>query len=185
VINEDCPNYARCGRHGHYQENGRWVRCPCLVMSLNRSRLGPMYCPKPRETTQLTDKIRDDLLIEGPLLTVRPHIARVLLDMAESGKSHMTMDAYRLVEIFLEKDDSFDSVNQAVNPDILVLLLGFADPPNKYLPELILQVLRRRALLLKPTWVLLGIAFDIVWKKYSPELADELKTNFSRVEVRK
>ena len=53
-------------------------------------------------------------------------------------------DAYRLIEIFVEKDDELDTNAMAVDADLRVLLLGFGEPRNRYLPELAVQVLSRR-----------------------------------------
>ena len=174
-LREACEFKDRCGRIGHYQrENGDWARCRCLQLELNERKLGLMYTEKIEETSNLAGLMDKNLLLTGPLATLRRHVARVLLDMAGDGQDWVTMDAYRLIEIFLDQDTEFETVSAATSKDLLILLLGFGDPPNKYLPELLLQAINRRELLRLPTWVILGLGKERIAGKYTVELADKL-----------
>jgi len=176
----ECEFRDRCGRTGHFQEEGAWRRCKCLQLELNWKKLGPMFTENPKRATKLS-KVQDkDLIISGPLESIRQNVARVLLDV--KGK-YVTMDAYRLIEIFLGLDTEAQSTGIAVDCDLLVLLLGFGDPPNKYLPELVLQVMNRRELIRRPTWIILGLDVNRVAHRYSVELSQKLG-DYSRVVVK-
>jgi hypothetical protein len=87
---------------------------------------------------------------------------------------YIVLDAYRLIEIFLEKDDELETNRPVVEADLLVLLLGYGDPRNKYLPELLLQVLSRRSLLDRPTWVVCGIPVEQIAHRYTVALSTVL-----------
>ena len=180
---EKCEERILCGLTGHRLVDGVYVRCPCREEDERERILGPMYAPDIFERTDLDSKTSSDIVIEGPLASIRRHVGRILLDMKESGKTWLTMDAYRLIEIFLGEDREFQNQHAAIDPDIFILLLGFADPPNKYLPELLLQTLARRELLRSPTWVILGIDISVVAMKYNTVLYEKLLT-FGRVRIK-
>lgn len=165
---ENCEHKARCGRTGHLWADGRWQRCPCLELELAQPRLRELYTPKPDYHTPLKAKLDNDILIQGPLQTVRKHTAGALMPL--QGR-YVVIDAYRLVEISLEKDEEFETNRPVIEADLLALLLGFGDPRNRYLPELVIQVLSRRNLMRRPTWVVCGIDKAQIPHKYTPELA--------------
>jgi len=181
---EKCPDRELCGTTGHRLEEGVMVRCPCREEDERERVLGPMYAPDIHESTKLDTKTSDNVVIEGPLASIRRHVARVLLDLIKDpARSWLTIDAYRLIEIFLGEDREFQNQHAAIDPDLLILLLGFADPPNRYLPELLLQTLSRRELIRRPTWVILGLPLSAVSMKYNQVLYDRLLT-FSTVKVK-
>jgi len=180
---EQCPDRELCGMTGHRLVDGRVVRCPCREEDERERILGPMYASDILDITRLSIKVESDIVIEGPLASIRRHVGRVLLDSKEAGKTWLTMDAYRLIEIFLGEDREYQNQHAAIDPDLLILLLGFADPPNKYLPELLLQALSRRELIHRPTWVVLGIDISQVTRKYNSVLAERLLT-FDRVRIK-
>lgn len=179
---ETCPKRELCGATGHLLKDGRWQRCTCLSLEIAATRLREMYTPNPRTDTVLRKMTEQDLLIEGPLQVVRNHVAGALMTL-NSGRRFMVMDAYRLLEIFLEKDEEHETSRPVVDTDLLVLLLGFGDPRNRYLPELVLQALSRRALLQKPTWCILGMDKGQIAHKYSAELATTL-TRFKSINAK-
>jgi hypothetical protein len=49
-----------------------------------------------------------------------------------------------LLEILLDKDEEFTTTAQVAQHDLLILLMGFGEPRNRYLPDLILQILGTR-----------------------------------------
>lgn len=175
-----CDHKERCGASGHYRTKDGIVRCACLKLEMNERKLGAMFCENPSYKTSLIKKTETNLRIEGPLDTTRPHIAGALLDWLSRGHSFVTLDAYRLIEIFLEKDKEFSTTRPVVDAELLIILLGFGDPPNKYLPELLNQVLNRRQMTRKPTWVVMGVDMPRVGHKYNTELQDFLE-GFERV----
>ena len=180
---EKCEERHLCGFTGHRLVDGEYVRCACREEDERERVLGPIYAPDILERTNLHSKTSSDIVIEGPLAGVRRHVGRVLLDMRGMGKTWLTMDAYRLIEIFLGEDKEFQNQHAAIDPDLLILLLGFADPPNKYLPELLLQTLSRRELLRSPTWVIMGVPLSYVSVKYNAVLLERLET-FDKVNVK-
>lgn len=169
---ETCPN--PCAATGHIFVNGVPKRCDCLKLEINQRKLGAMYTPTPKASTQLSAAQHDDLVMQGALPSVKQHVARVLLDRAEKNQAWITMDAYRLIEIFLGQDAEFETQTAVTEADLLILLLGFGDPRNKYLPELLLQTLNRRELIMKPTWVILGVALDQLGIKYSTAVYERI-----------
>lgn len=185
-MRENCEFRERCGQTGHYRdEKGNWHRCECLSLEIAGRRLGTFFCEKPLEKTPLTGLLAQgvNLLIEGPLSVIRLHVARVLLAMGDAGQTFTAMDAYRLIEIFLEKDAEFDTTYQSITGDLLIILLGFGDPKNRYLPELLVQAVQRRELLRKPTWVVLGIDKSQISTKYSVSL-EQMLGQFKKVVVK-
>lgn len=159
---------------GHYLLEGKMVRCECMEAEIRRRVLGPMFTDRVQEKTQLKSLRGRDIVVEGPLAGIRTHVARVLLNMRAESKTWLTIDAYRLIEIFLGEDREHISQYEAIDPDLLILIVGFADPRNKYLPELMLQVLARREMLLRPTWVVLNLPVEAVAAKYNSALGDYL-----------
>lgn len=176
---ETCSKRSQCGPTGHTfnPKTKAMDRCKCLELEILQRQLGAMYTPTLMEETPLSDMTGRDLLIEGPLASVRSHVAPCLLSLSKGGETWTTMDAYRLIEIYLRQDEEHESNYFAVETDLLILLVGFADPRNRMLPELILQVLNRRELLHKPTWVILGLPQETISTKYSTALADKLSTH--------
>lgn len=181
---ETCEFRDRCGRTGHYWEEGKgWVMCPCMEDEVNKRTLGQFYTPNILPATKLTAKLQENLILEGPLAELRKHVARALVELRKGGGTFEAFDAYRLVEIFLRQDDQFENQGQAtLDQDLLILLVGFADIKNRMLPQLITQVLNRRSLLFKPTWVVLGIPYLHISTKYSVDV-EELLRDFQRMKI--
>lgn len=169
-----CPNKDICGQTGHTIEGGVVKRCQCLELEINQRRLGPMFTPNPKVKTNLATVQDQDLAISGTLEGIRQHASRVLIARADAGQEWVTIDAYRLIDIFLGQDSDFASQTAVTETDLLILLLGFGDPRNKYLPELILQVLSRRELNRKPTWCVLGVTIDQLHTKYSTPVFERI-----------
>lgn len=169
---ETCQN--PCAATGHTFENGVPKRCECLKLEISQRQLGPMYIPDPKPTTKLESAQHEDIVLQGPLNNVKRHVARVLLNRADRNQQWITMDAYRLIEIFLGQDSEFETQAAVTETDLLIMLLGFGDPRNKYLPELLLQTLNRRELLMKPTWIILGVPLDQLGIKYSSQVYERV-----------
>lgn len=178
-MRDRCPN--NCVQ-GHLRTPAGWVRCSCLKDSLFKRALGVFATKEPKEDTSLY-RLRDtSLLIEGPLTLIRPHIAGVILKMKEGEETFTSTDAYRLVDIFLDKDAEFEGSAQLSNHDLFVLMLGFGEVKNQRLPDLIMQVLARRELLQKPTWVVLGLPLGQVPVRFTQEVFDSVN-RFKKVRI--
>lgn len=163
-----CKN--ECAKTGHIMTDEGVARCECLKIEINMRRLGTMFTPSIVKTTPLTNLVDEDAVLDGPLSVLRQHVGRVLIDRSENHERWVQIDAYRLIEIFLGQDEEFATQFSVTDTDLLLLMLGFGDPRNKYLPELLLQALSRRELLQKPTWIILGCALDSLSVKYSTEV---------------
>jgi len=169
-----CEYKERCGSTGHYLTPQGMVRCPCMEAEMRKRILGPLFAEDIHPETKLEERRNSDLIIEGPLASIRRHVGRVALNMRAQGKTWLTLDAYRFLEIFLGEDREHTSQHDAIDPDLLILMLGFADPRNKYLPELLMQVLARREMLHRPTWIILNLPVEAVAAKYNSALGDRL-----------
>jgi len=180
---KNCKFRERCGRTGHYLEKGVYKRCDCLIEETTRKQLGVMFIKNIAEVTNLEEKKYINLVLEGGLASLRPHVGRVLLNMIDERETFHIMDVYRLVEIYLEKDDEFATVSAAINTDLLIILLGYGDPPNRYLPELLNQAINRRELLQRPTWIVLGLDLGQVASRYNTELYEKIK-KFEKAVIR-
>lgn len=162
-------------RGGHLLREGKWVRCECLEEAIYKRDLGIFATKAPKMDTKLLSLLDSSIVIEGPLNSIRPHIAGVILDLKRRGKSFASTDAYRLVDIFLDKDQDFSNSAMISDYDLYVMMLGFAEVKNQRLPDLICQVLARRQLLQKPTWVILGMPFGQVAQRFTSDVHDRMK----------
>lgn len=95
---------------------------------------------------------------------------RSLSAYRERRLSYDYLDVYRLVDIFLSKDGEYDSVRPLVNLDIVILVLGLADLPNKLLPNIVVQFLSLRRDGYKPTWVFAPFTLGKVESVYGREV---------------
>lgn len=171
-------------RGGHLRTpKGEWIRCSCLLEDIYKRDLGVFATKEPELTTGLRSFTDTSLLIEGPMSRIRGHIAGVILDLKAKGGTFTSMDAYRLVDIFLDKDEEFQGSGAISGYDLFVMLLGFGEVKNQRLPDLIMQVLARRDLLQKPTWVILGLPLGQVSMRFSSEVHDSIN-RFKKVQIR-
>jgi hypothetical protein len=154
-----------------------------LTKQLYKRDLGAFATSSPKKDTRLIQMLEESLLLEGPLSLIREHVAGVILHMKEVDKTFASMDSYRLVDIFLDKDEEFQGSAVLTDYDLFVLLLGFGEVKNQRLPDLIMQVLSRRELQQKPTWVVLGIPMGQVPVKFTQEVFDAINRH-QRVQVR-
>lgn len=175
-----CDNRLICGAHGHIRTATGWERCACLVKEMNKRALGTLYSDNPMASTPIGAYAEDDLLLEGVFTVVKQHVSRVVLDEQAKGRTVLATDAYRLIDIFLEKDVEHSTQRPLLEADLLVLMLGFGDPRNAYLPELLVQCLQRRKLSMKPTWVILGCDPSALTRLYSAEV-ERLVKQFKRI----
>ena len=175
VDRSQCENFSICGKSGHVRSSRGWTRCNCLLREIHQRYLGMMYTDNVVAQTKLSSLSGKTIRLEGSLEGVRRHVARVLLD--KRGKmTWLAMDAYRLIDIFLGEDKEYQTQVHATSVDLLLLLVGFADPPNRYLPELICQVLARRELEHRATWVILGMDPMRLSLKYNEQMATTVQS---------
>jgi hypothetical protein len=128
----------------------------------------------PATASPLSSQTTQNLTIHGPITSTKEHLSCAALDLRRRGQSWEAIDAYRLIEIFLEKDAEYSSQAPITEADLAIIFLGFGDPRNKYLPELLQQVLARRELENKATWVVLGLPPAQIAGRYGADLAEKL-----------
>lgn len=179
-MKEPCPNKCKAG---HIFTQGKWVRCECLKANLYKRELGVFATPDPKKDTPLLSYTEENLLIEGPMSQVRRHISGVILSLKSEGKTFTSMDSYRLVEIFVDQDQEFKSMNDMAEHDLFVMMLGFGEIKNQRLPDLILNVLMRRELKQKPTWVVMGMPIGQVPTRFNTEVFDTIN-QYKKVSAR-
>jgi len=107
----------------------------------------------------------------------------VLLEMQQKRETHRTFDAYQLVDVFFGKDDEMNNFSPLVDPDLSIILLGFTEIVNRILPDMLLQVMTRRDLRHKSTWIILGIPRGQVETRFGLAMARRLD-DFAKVEVK-
>jgi hypothetical protein len=116
-----------------------------------------------------------DLTVTGEYHDFRYMVWRSLAKyLAANELSYEYMDAYRLVEIFLGKDTLYDRVRDLESLQLLVLVLGVSDLPNRMLPALVCQILTLRKMSGLPTWTFVTRAGSQLRTAYSNEMADLL-----------
>lgn len=67
-------------------------------------------------------------------------------------RSYAVLDIYRLVDIWFGQEPNWKSVLD-LQMDVLILLMGYGEAPNKDQPTLIIQTLENRGRLNKTTWI--------------------------------
>lgn len=149
-------------------------RCECLQKEIDRRDLGDMYSDDVVKDTPLLNLEDENLSLIGTKQNVKNHVGGAILSWKLREESISRIDSYQLIDIFLGQDLEFENQWEAVDADRMVLRLGFGDPPNRMLPELLNQVLSRRDYKDKPTWVILGIPKAQVARKYNSEFAHKL-----------
>jgi len=182
---ENCEFFDECGRSGHVYnpETLSYERCACLRKEIQKSQLGRLYSDEPVLDTALRTHRRANLLLQGPLTLVRRHLAGVAATLRNEQEEVTAIDAYRLIEIFLDKDEEYSNVFPVVDADLLVVFLGFGEIKNRRLPDCINQVLERRELVDLPTWVVLNMETSQVEGRYDSTLASKLG-QFKRVTIK-
>lgn len=101
---------------------------------------------------------------------------RSLVAFRDTGLQYDYLDVYRLVDIYFERDgaDGYPSIRHVVSLDLLILVLGMADLPNKLLPSLLTQMLTLRRDKSHPTWVFAPFSSSRVREVYGSEVAELL-----------
>ena len=152
-------------------------------MQLNKNVLGVFHCKDPIIDKKFVSLRTKNILIEGHFSTIRRHMSGVLLEMQRRRETHRAFDAYQLVDVFFGKDDEMTNFAPLVDPDLSIILLGFTEIVNRILPDMILQVMTRRDLRHRSTWVILGIPKGQVETRFGLAMARRLD-DFIPVEIK-
>ncbi len=170
----------KCVKTGHrWDPKKGWVRCECLEQDRIDDRLGAFATDEVVEDTTLDDHREENLVIEGSVARLRPHIARVLLNLEAEGRDWEVVTSQRLAEIWL-RDEEVRTTAYLAPPDLVILLLGIGELKNKELPSLILELLQRRELAQKPTWAIFSFPVEQLSSRYNAEVKAAFGT-FTRI----
>lgn len=169
-----------CTPSGHIRTSRGIVRCPCKEVDLRSRFLGKFAVDELPDESLLVGSLDVNMVTEDPVELLRPHIAKALLYNRSLGRTYVDLDAYRLIDIFLSQDEEHSTQFSVLSYDIAILFLGFGDPRNRYLPELLVQFINRRLLDRKPVWFLLGCSYEDIPVRYSATLLRSLEENYSR-----
>lgn len=147
-----------CGGRRYHRTLAGWARCascwPRLLSHtyikppIRESEIEPPTMPASWEPWPLRDRIES-----GSYPSFRHAVWGSLLYYADQRVAYEYLDAWRLAEIHFERDHEFKSVRDLGALPLLILVVGVADPPNSYIPELVRSVCNLRRMHGKPTWV--------------------------------
>jgi hypothetical protein len=151
---------VKCGGNRHVETPQGWKRCSCLGPVLDRVYIRPQIRGGRDRYPEVFDTFApyplEDLTVGGTwsdLQTFKDMVWRSLVPLREAGIRYDYMDAFRLVDIHFERDETYGYVRQVANMHLLILVLGLADLPNSYFRPLLLQTLTLRRDAARPTWV--------------------------------
>lgn len=170
-----CHLFREHGQSGHLRREGKILRCQCIAKVVARKKLGPIFSESVPKANKLGSLVGVSLTIEGPLNEVKGYVTAAMMPLIVSGKTVLVVDIYQMLEVFLQQEDNIASNSEFVAPDILIVLVGFGDPPNKYLPNLLTQHLKRRFLHNRPTWLVLGVPREQLTSRYSAEVTEAIR----------
>lgn len=90
--------------------------------------------------------------IEFQGMGYEPILLAKLISLGEF-KNVQLLNAYKLIEIYLDKDEEWKSVSD-IECDILVVTLGFAEFPNKQQGNIICQAIEQQIVRKKGFWLI-------------------------------
>lgn len=173
-----CP---KCDGTRHVRGLKGWERCACVNAILDKVFIKPGIRGKlttyPAEYHEREPFPMSDLTIGGSWNQFQPFkfmVWRSLAPHRDKGLRYDYIDAYRLVDIFFEHDTQYEFLRQLASLDLLIMVIGLADVPNKLLPALIAQVLTLRQDAGSPTWVFSPFSPTRLSEKYGPDVAELL-----------
>lgn len=173
---------CRCGgTTRHYRDETGWHRCECMAAVVDRVyiksaiRLGrDTYPPELDSRPPFPLK---DLVVREPLSQLnafKDMVWRSLADYRLSNLRYDYIDAFRVVDIFFEKDPEYQSIRDLAQLPLLVVVLGLGEVPNKMFPSLVSQLYFLRADAGKPTWTFLPHDNATVARVYGQQVLELL-----------
>ena len=150
-----CPH---CGGERWVRTSRSWKRCVCYSTARAAAFVRPIV--KQGESTLPTSwqnvepfGLADRLIVAGGYDDFRYRVWRSLLHYADRGLRYDYFDAYRLNEIAWTRDREYKSLRDLYELDLLVLVVGVADPPSSWMGSLIHAVKNGRKMHGRPTWI--------------------------------
>jgi hypothetical protein len=172
-----CP---KCRDSKHVRNHGGhgWIRCDCAKAVSNLLFIRPnIRCGEdvvPPELLKLPPLALQDITSNGDYHQFRRMVWRSLLSYEDRDLRYAYFDAYRLVEIYLDKDQEFSRVRDLEGFDLIVTAVGVSDLPNRMLAPLLCQLLTQRKMMGLPTWVYVAKTGGALRQAYGNELTDLL-----------
>ena len=148
----------KCGGRLFRPSAAGWQRCECYWDRAQQTFIKPQIRGRdetlPPEWLAKTPWPLEDRDETGTYDDFRRMVwVSLLPHVATPAFRYDYFDASRLLDIMFERDTGeYRAVRELKDLDLLVLLTGWSDPRNEYLPMLIDQVLRLRQQLGHPTW---------------------------------
>lgn len=171
----NCP---KCNGSKHVRRGRSWVRCECASSITNSLYIKPnIRCGEgvyPPELNKIKPLPLKDITISGDYHTFRQMVWRSLSLYEADDLLYDYMDAYRLVEIFLNQDNTYSRVRDLGDLGLVVVVLGVSDLPNRMLAPLLCQLLTQRKMEGHPTWVYTSKMGASLRSTYGNELTDLL-----------
>lgn len=190
ALNEEDDEYKRLvAVYGEYADAYMTVkRCSCLEQMRFRDKVGnALYNADVIEEGALEDHGERNLFLQSNRSDFLAHFRSYLWNRPLDYYWRMTTDM-DLIDIFLGKSEEWPSVsNFARGPELLVLQLGFQSYKNIALSGVVLECLKARQFVAKPTWVVnphdlhFAQGQHLAW---SPELEYHLEEEYRKLTIK-
>lgn len=185
-LNEEDEEYKRLVEvYGEYAEAYMTVkRCICLERMRFRSKVGnAIYNADIIEENMLEAFEHSNLFLQANRSDFLAHLRSFLWNRPLEFYWRMTTDM-DLLDVFLDKNEERSSIaNFARGPELLIVQLGAQSYKNVALPGIVLECLKARQFVDKPTWVVnpheLNFRQDhhLAW---SPDLEYHLEAEYTK-----
>jgi len=107
-----------------------------------------------------------------------PRFKHLLISTPLHKKSIRVLKSFDLIDIQFEKvaEDEVRAISGLYKYDLVILFVGIAEPSNKYLPDLITQLIEGRQLEEKLTWVVSPYSVQKICLDYGPKMCTAIKS---------
>lgn len=138
-----------------YKPDGlpRYERCVCATKKIWANRLGPqIWMAKAIKESALEKHLEDNLFIRADNTSFFSHLRCTLIKQGEGYKFHVMNDA-KIFQIWLGKDKDYDSLQDLVPYDLLIITMGATIYENKAHAAVMQEAVHVRLLEGRPTWI--------------------------------
>jgi len=138
-----------------YSSDGfpRYMRCICATRKIWANRLGPqIYTAKKIKISMLSSYFGDNLFIRGDTASFYSHLRCALLLKGLKFKFKILNDS-KIFNIWIGKDKDFDSLQDLVGLDLLVIMMGATIYENRAHAAVIQEACYARMMEGKSIWV--------------------------------
>lgn len=155
----------------------KWTRCSCALYEIARGFIKPKIRQGRLEPSidvglWSFDYRQSAVAHTLPFELFTQIVWKSLLRVPNSELRYDFIEAYRLVEIYLQQDTTYDRVRDLEDLELLIICLGVSEPPNKMLGPLISQILTQRLNADLPTWVYCSGTLASIPERYGSEVKD-------------